>query len=49
MRFDQRVDNNSENCQIFCESMQLVIVYKDLGVYVDVNLSLHENVNVVVG
>ena len=49
MRFGERVDDNCEKYQIFSESLQFVKVYKDLGVYVDVKLRLHEHVNLVVG
>ena len=49
MRFGKRVDNNCEKYQIFCESLQFVKVYKDIGVYVDVNLRFDEHLNLVVG
>ena len=47
MRFGEQVDDNCEKYQKFGESLQLVEVHKDLGVYVDVKLRFHEHVNLV--
>ena len=44
MRFGEREDDNCEKYQIFGESLQLVKVYKDLRVYVDVKIRFHEHV-----
>ena len=49
MSFGERIDDNREKYQKFGESLQLVKVYKDLGIYVYVKFGFHEHVNLVVG
>ena len=49
LRFGERIDDNCEKYQTFGKNLQFVMVYKDLGVYVDLKLRFHEHVNLVVG